>query len=68
MEGVNNNETANWKACQVALKCHFQNVDHHMTEGGFDRCDDRDTVVTASLWWVQNHNSQQVIFLERILV
>ncbi len=24
VEGVNNNETANGKACQVALKCHFR--------------------------------------------
>lgn len=49
--GVNNNETANWTACQVALKCHFQNVDRHNTEGGLDRRDGHDTVVfTARLW------------------
>lgn len=24
VEGVNNNETATGKACQVALKCHFR--------------------------------------------
>lgn len=67
VEGVNNNETANWKACQEALKCHFQNVDHHMTEGGLDRCDDHDTVDTASLWLTKSHNSQQVILQEQII-
>lgn len=32
-EGLNNNETANGRACQVALKCHFQTVNGHITEG-----------------------------------
>lgn len=36
--GLNDNEEANWKACQVALKCHIENVNHHITEGGLDGC------------------------------
>ena len=34
--GVHSNETANGKACQEALKCHFPNVNLHITKGGLD--------------------------------
>lgn len=49
---ASNNETANGKACQVALKCRFQNANGHITEGGLDGRDLRR--VTASLWKAQD--------------
>lgn len=39
MEWVTNNETANGKACHEACKCHFQNVNYCLTEGGLNRQD-----------------------------
>lgn len=32
VEGAHNNDRANGKACQVALNCHFQYVNLHITE------------------------------------
>lgn len=35
VDGVNNNKTANGRACQVAFKCHFHPMNHHITKRAF---------------------------------